>query len=82
MPAYTFIRKIIRVQGKIRAFLVLKYNQKHIEFIETTLMKYTQIQLNRPSWRLRGRSGRPGTEPRAPGRPARPAAPRYSHLPG
>ena len=39
MPTYTFIRKIIRVQGKKRAFLVLKYNQKHIEFIETTLIK-------------------------------------------
>ena len=39
MPTYTFIRKIIRVQRKKRAFLVLKYNQKHIEFIENTVMK-------------------------------------------
>ena len=29
----------MRAQGKIRAFLVLEYIQKHLQFIETTVMK-------------------------------------------
>ena len=63
MPTYTFIRKIIRVQRKIRAFLVLKYNQKHVEFIETTLIKmHTDtvespfLASRRPLWQARDRA--------------------------
>ena len=46
MPSYfythslhTFIPKFVRAQRKTRAFLVLKYNQKHIQYMETTVMK-------------------------------------------
>ena len=63
MPTYTFIRKIIRVQRKIRAFLVLKYNQKHREFVETTVMKmHTDtvespvLASRRPLWQARDRA--------------------------
>ena len=76
MPTYTFIRKIIRVQGKKLAFLVLKYNQKHIEFIETTLIKmHTDtvespvLASQRPLWEARGRAR--GSRPAGQARRAR-----------
>ena len=76
MPTNTFIRKIIRAQGKKRAFLVLKYNQKHIEFIETTLIKmHTDtvespvLASQRPLWEARGRAR--GSRPAGQARRAR-----------
>ena len=82
MPTYTFIHESMRAQGKIRAFRVLKYNQKHIEFIETTLMKmHTDtvespvLASRRPLWEARGRAR--GSRPAGQARRAR-----SSHLPG
>ena len=71
----------MRVQGKIRAFLVLKYIQKHIQYIETTFMKmHTDtveppvLPSRQPLWQPRGRAR--GSRPAGP-----PATPRSSRLP-
>ena len=73
MPTYTFIHESMRAQGKKRAFLVLKYNQKHIEFVETTVMKmHTDtvespvLACQRPLWEARGRAqgSRPASQAR------------------
>ena len=88
MPTYfytpkvqTFIPKFVRAHGKIRAFLVLKYIQKHLQIIETTVMKMHTDTVESPFLPSRRPLGQARAEPRAPGRPARPAAPRSSHLP-
>ena len=71
-----FIPKFVRVQRKIRAFLVLKYIQKHIQFIETTVMKmHTDtvespvLASQRPLWEARGRAR--GSRPAGQARRAR-----------
>ena len=78
---HTFIHKFVRVGGKIRAFLVLKYIQKHIQHLETTFMKMHSdtveppvLASERPLWQPRGRAQ--GSRPAGP-----PAAPRSAHLP-
>ena len=76
MPTYTFIHESMRAQGKTRAFRVLKYNQKHMQFIETTLMKmHTDtvespvLASRRPLWEARGRAR--GSRPAGQARRAR-----------
>ena len=69
MPTYTFIHESMRAQRKKRAFLVLKYNQKHIEFIETTLIEMHTDTVESPVLA----SHRPLWEARGPARGSRPA---------